>query len=304
VRRPSLRAAVAGVAAVSGTFLTGFSMPGNAQAAQSAHAPSARDRPTQVIAGPPAILGGTTPQLSGQLWILAGKQTVRTLHSLNLVGGKLGHSVPVSANADSIVESASGILAVGLATATTGAVQFLNGSTAAPLATIPIGAPVSALAVGADASTFYALNGTSASRSVTVIDSLDDKAVSNIPVPLDTMAIAVDPTQQRLFALESNGNMEIVAIAGNQILSQYFVGKNPRQFVLSADGMKMYVLKGGGGIENIGVINTALERQLKALPAPGNAVDLQLSSDSSALYAFVGTSNFGNVQVFPLASAA
>jgi DNA-binding beta-propeller fold protein YncE len=264
----------------------------------------ARIHPSQVIAGPPAIIGGTTPQLSGQLWILSGNQTVKTLHSLSLVGGKLSHPVPISASADSIVQSASGILAVGMATASTGAVQFLNGSTAAPIATVPIGAPVSALAVGADASTFYALNGTSTSKSVTVIDSLDNKPVSTIPVPIDTVAIAVDPTQQRLFALEQDGNMEIVAIAGNQILSQYFVGKNPRGFILSANGMTMYVLKGGGGIENIGVINTALERQMKALPAPGNAVDLQIASDSASLYAFVGTRAFGNVQVFPLARAA
>jgi DNA-binding beta-propeller fold protein YncE len=293
---------LATVVATAALMVTGWST--SAHATKADHNAATRARPTQVIAGPPAIVGGTTPQLSGQLWILSGTQSVKTLHSLNLTGGKLGRSVPVSPNADSIVQSASGILAVGMATATTGAVQFLNGSTAAPLATVPIGAPVSALAVGADASTFYALNGTSSSKSVTVIDSLDNTAVSNIPVPLDTMAIAVDPTQQRLFALEQNGNLVIVAIAGNQILSQYFVGKNPRQFVLSANGMRMYVLKGGGGVENIGVINTALERQLKAMSAPGDAVDLQISSDSSALYTFVGTPKFGNVQVFPLTRAA
>jgi DNA-binding beta-propeller fold protein YncE len=302
MRRLGLRASLT---AVSVSLVLGGAASGAAaKGDSSAHTAVARIHPSQVIAGPPAIIGGTTPQLSGQLWILSGNQTVKTLHSLSLVGGKLSHPVPISASADSIVQSASGILAVGMATASTGAVQFLNGSTAAPIATVPIGAPVSALAVGADASTFYALNGTSASKSVTVIDSLDNKAVSTIPVPIDTVAIAVDPTQQRLFALEQDGNMEIVAIAGNQILSQYFVGKNPRGFILSANGMTMYVLKGGGGIENIGVINTALERQLKALPAPGNAVDLQISSDSASLYAFVGTRAFGNVQVFPLARAA
>jgi DNA-binding beta-propeller fold protein YncE len=296
---------LASSAAMSASLLTGcWASSAAAKADPPAHTAVARIHPSQVIPGPPAIIGGTTPQLSGQLWILSGAAAVKTLHSLSVVGGKLSHPIPVSADADSIVQSASGILAVGLATASTGAVQFLNGSTAAPIATVPIGAPVSALAVGADASTFYALNGTSTSRSVTVIDSLDNKAVSTIPVPLDTMAIAVDPTQQRLFALEQNGNMEIVAIAGNQILSQYFVGKNPRGFILSANGMRMYVLKGGGGVENIGVINTALERQLKALPAPSGAVDLQIASDSSSLYAFVGTRAFGNVQVFPLARAA
>jgi DNA-binding beta-propeller fold protein YncE len=286
---------------MSTALLAGCSSSGNGSTDPAPH--PAQVQPSQVLAGPKQLVAGTTPQLSGQIWLLSGSATTKTIQTLNLVGGKLGHPLPISASATSIVQSASGSMAVGMATPTTGAVQFLNGSTAAPLSTVPIGAPVSALAVGADASTFYALNGTATSKSVTVIDSLSSKAVSTIPVPLDTLAIAVDPTQQRLFALEQSGDVEIVAIAGNQVLSHYFVGNDPLGFILSGDGMTMYVLKQANGAENIGVINTSLEKQQSALPAPQHTVDLQISSDSASLYAFVGAPTFGNVQVLPITSS-
>jgi hypothetical protein len=260
-------------------------------------------RPSQIISGPAGLLAGTAPQLSGQIWVLSGTPATKTLHQLTLPAGTLSKALPVSTGADAIEQSTSGLLALGLSSQSTGAVQFFNGSTAAPVGTVAVGAPVTALTAGADGATFYALNGTATSMSVTVIDSLSDKAVSTIPVPLDTVSIAVDPTQQRLFALERSGQMEIVAIAGNQVLSRFFVGNTPLRVVLSGDGITMYVLRSVGGVDNIGLFTVATEHQLRVVAAPANSVDLQVSSDSSSAYAFVGTSQIGNIQVLRLSPA-
>jgi hypothetical protein len=260
-------------------------------------------RPTQIIAGPAGLLAGTAPQLGGSIWLLSGSPTAKTLHQLTLPGGTLSKALPASTGAVAIEQSTSGLLALAVATQTTGAVDFLNGSTAAPVSSVAVGAPVIALTAGADGATFYALDGTSTSMSVTVIDSLSNKTVSTIPVPLDTVSIAVDPTQQRLFALERNGQMEIVAIAGNQVLSRFSVGQTPLRVILSGDGQSMYVLKSVGDVDNIGVFNVATEHQLRVVAAPAHTVDLQVSSDASSAYAFVGTAALGNIQVLRLSPA-
>src|SRR6202041_3210641 len=96
-------------AAMSPLLLAGCSSSGPGSADPASHA--ARAKPSQVIAGPRQLLAGTTPQLNGQLWLLSGSPTTKTLQTVSLVGGKLGHPVPISASATSIVQSASGTMA-------------------------------------------------------------------------------------------------------------------------------------------------------------------------------------------------
>lgn len=250
-----------------------------------------------IIAGPAGLMAGTPPTLTGEVWLLAGSSNERTLHELNLSDGKLGAGIPVDGNATSLSQSSSTLLGLGVSTLTSGSVDFLAGANGSPVSTVAVGAPVRAVTVGANGSTFYALNGTNMSSSVTLIDSLAKKIVDSVPVPLDTVSIGVDPTQQRLFALESSGQVDIIAVFGGQVLSRFPVGARARALVISGDGSTMYVLKGGGSPDNVGVFDLARERQTRALAVPSNTVAISVSADDSTLYAFVGTPTIGNVQL-------
>ena len=260
--------------------------------------PDSTRAPTKIIPAPADVVAGTAPQLNGNLWVLAGPVGDRTLHQLDLTTDKFGPAVPAAASATSLTESNSTLLGLGLATVSTGAVQFLNGSNGALVSTVALAAPVRAVTAGSDGSTFFALEGTTTSSSVAAISSIASTVKGTLPVPLDTVSIAVAPDQQRIYALESDGNVDIISGFG-QVISRFSVGRNPEALALSGDGATMYVLKNGrGAAENVGVFNVSLESQTKVLPAPSDTNDIAISSDGATLYAFVGTSTVGNVQLF------
>jgi len=250
-----------------------------------------------IISGPQGLLAGTPPSLSGEIWLLAANAGAKNLRQLDLLDHKLGTPVPVTGTATSLAQSSSTLLGLGIATATTGAVEFLDGANASLFATVAIGAPVHALAAGADGSTFYALNGNGSSMSVTLIDSLTKSVIRSIPAPIDTVSIAVDPTGQRIFALESSGEISVLAASDGTVDSRFPVGADPRDVALSGDGSTLYVLKGSARTENVGVIEVTVQKQLRALPAPAHTMDIVVSSNNRTLYAFVGTATIGNVQL-------
>jgi DNA-binding beta-propeller fold protein YncE len=258
--------------------------------------------PTRTYAGPAGLTAGGQPQPNGYLWLLAKSHGSANLQQLNLTTGKVVQVVPESAGADSISQSPSGVLGVGVGTSTTGAVEFRNGSSGVLLSTVPIGAPVKGVFAGADGTTFYALNGTASSSSVTLVDSQTDKATVSVPVPLDTKAIAVDPSGADLFALGAGGTLDDITIGSQTVNASFTVGTKPIQLAVSPNGSTIYVLNSDGSIDDVGVIDANTERQTKALPAPTNAVGLQVSIDGQSLYDIVGTPSYGNVQVFPIGS--
>jgi DNA-binding beta-propeller fold protein YncE len=254
--------------------------------------------PTKIIPAPADVVAGTAPQLNGNLWVLAGPVGDRTLHQLDLTTDKFGPALPAAASATSLTQSNSTLLGLGLATVGAGALQFLNGANGALVSTVALAAPVREVTAGSDGSTFFALEGTTTSSSVAVISSIAKTVKGTLPVPLDTVSIAVDPDQQRVYALESDGNVDIISGFG-QVISRFSVGNNPEALALSGDGATMYVLKSGhGDAQNVGVFNVSLESQTEVFPAPSDTNDIEISSDGATLYAFVGTSTVGNVQLF------
>ncbi len=169
------------------------------------------------------------------------------------------------------------------------------------MATVPIGAPVKDVYAGADGTTFYVLNGNNSSSSVTLVNSETDKTSASVPVPLDTVAIAVDPSGQNLFALGSQGKVNQITIGSGAVAADYPVGQHPIALAVSTSGSALYVLNNVGGGANVGVIDVATESQTKVLPAPAGAVAVQVSPDGGSLYVAVGTPTVGNVQVFAIA---
>jgi DNA-binding beta-propeller fold protein YncE len=210
--------------------------------------------------------------------------------------------IPETAGANSITQSPSGVVGVGVGTAATGALELRNGTSGALVASVPIGAPVRGVVAGADGSTFYALNGTTASASVTLVNAQTDKVSISIPVPINTVAIAVDSSGQHLYALGSSGTLDVITVGSGTVSSSFAVGSNPVQLAVSVSGPDVYVLRHPDSVFEVAVIDSATQSQTKVLPAPADCVGIQVSSDDRSLYDFVGTATFGNIQIFPLAS--
>ncbi|MHB1517716.1 MAG: YncE family protein [Acidimicrobiales bacterium] len=258
-------------------------------------------KPIRVYPGPAGLLAGAQPQPNGYLWLLARRSSVADLQELDLTTGKIAQIVPASASSTALSQSPSGVIGVGLATASTGALELRNGTSGSLVATVPIGAPVKDVVAGADGTTFYVLNGTPTSLSVTLVNAQTDKASVSVPVPLDTVAIAVDPTGQSLFALRADGHVDEVNVGTGSVAASFAVGANPFQLTTSNTGSTLYVLKStpNGGAD-VGVVDLATESQTMALPAPAHSVDVQVSPDGRTLYLVVGTSTYGNVQLLSL----
>jgi hypothetical protein len=282
-----------------GALLVGCGGSASGNATSSAAASQAV-KPSATYPGPDGLLAGGQPQANGDMWLLANSHGTANLQQLNLSTSKIDQIVPESTGANSLSQSSSGVIGVGVATATTGALELRNGSSGVLLATVPIGAPVKDVFAGYDGSTFYVLNSNSTSASVTLVDSQTDRASVSVPVPLDTTAIAVDPSGVNLFALGSGGKVDEITIGSQTVAASYSAGSTPVALAISASGSTLYVLNNHSSVANVGVIDVATERQTEALPAPANAVDVQLSVDGQSLYDVVGSPTYGNVQVFPI----
>jgi DNA-binding beta-propeller fold protein YncE len=261
-------------------------------------------KPSRVYPGPAALVAGAQPQPNGFMWLLAKNKSAANLQQLNLTTGHIALVVPAPSSSAALAQSPSGIVGVGLATLSSGALEFLNGASGALVATVPLGAPVKAVDAGSDGTTFYVLNGTTSSMSVSLVNSQTDTVSVTVPVPLDTIAIAVDPQGQNLYALRSDGRVDQITVGTGAVTGSFAVGSNPVQLTTSDTGGTLYVLKTsqGGASGNVSVINLSTESQTKALPAPAHSVDLQLSPDGTSLYLVVGTPSLGNVQQFALPS--
>lgn len=275
---------------------------GSSPSSAPSRAKTAAAKPSQILNGPAGLIAGAAPQANGTMWLLAHAGGATTLQQLDVSTGKIGSVLPESISARALAQAPSGDLAVGLGAGATGAVEIRNGSSGALVATVPVGAPVKALVAGTDGATLYVLNGTASSSSVTLVSLQTNQASTSVPVPLGTISIAVDPTEQHLFALTASGHVDEINIGDGAVLANFSVGPTPLATAISNTGGTLYVLKQAGSGTNVGVVDLATERQTGALPAPAHCVGIVVSPAGGHLYDLVGTASMGNVQVFPLSS--
>ena len=234
------------------------------------------------------------------MWLLSGSGGVKALNELDLSSGNVLGAVPESSAAVSVGQSVSGVLAVGLATATSGAVEIRNGSTGALLSTIPVGAPVRQVAFGSDGTTLYVLNGTATSASVAVVDTQTGNVEGSVGVSLSTVGIAPTPDQTGIWTLQDTGTIVEVATAGTHVVTQFTVGHSGTDLALSPGGTTLYVLKGHSYAPNVAVVDLATEQVRRVLPAPADCLAITVAPSGATLYDTVGTPSLGNIQAFPL----
>jgi len=259
----------------------------------------AATRPVSVVPAPAGLLGGGPPQPDGSMWVLAGTGGARTLQRLDLTSGRVSVISPVSAAAATVAQSSSGVLGVGLATRTAGALELHNGANGTLMSTVALAAPARDVVAGSGGTTFYVLAGTPSAAGVTLVNATTGRAGATVPVPAATVALAVDPAEQNLYALGPGGQVSVVAVGNGAVVAHFPAGPSGRALALSSDGQTLYVLEGNGAVDDVAVLKTATERQVTALPAPADAVDLQLSLDGHLLYELVGSPSVGNIQAFP-----
>lgn len=280
--------------ALAAATLTACSAAGAGQPAQSA-----ASKPRQILAAPKELLSAGQPQPNGTLWALAGDAASKGLFAINLASGSRVGSISVSNAARSVTESLAGVVGLALGKGRTGALELLNGSTGKVIRAIPLGAPARDVVAGSDGATFYVLDGSSRSASVTVVNSRNGVVQGTIPVPLATVSVAPDAQDSSLYALQPNGLISQIAIAGGKIMSSFPVGSAARSLALSPDGGILYVLKDAGPGTNVAEVNVATESVGRVLPAPLNCLQVLVSADGSEIYQVVGTAAYGNIQVFP-----
>jgi len=253
-----------------------------------------------MVPAPAGLESATAPASNGVLWSLAGVGRVRTLQAIDLATHSDEGIVAAPASATAIAETVTGLLGVGLGTATTGALQIRNGTTGALVATVAVGAPVRGVAVGDDGVSFYVLDGSATSTSVSVIDASTDKVEGTVPVPLASAAALPNPSQTALWVLQPNGLVDEVALAGGKLTTQFSIGHSGRALALSPGGSTLYVLKGRGSARNVAVVELATESVERVLPAPAGCVGIVLAPSGATLYDLVGTPTVGNIQAFSL----
>lgn len=277
-------------------------LPLAACSADSAVAPAAKTaaQPERILAAPRNIVAVGQPQSDGAIWTLAGTTASRGLFKFSLASGHTIGSISVSNAAQSVTESLTGVVGLALGTSRAGALELLNGGTGAVTRTVPLGAPAREVVVGTDGATFYVLDGSATSSSVTIVAAADGKVQGTVPVPLDTVSIVPDVEETTLYALQPSGRVSQIAVAGGKVMTSFPIGDSGRSLALSPDGSTLYVLKTGLASTNVAVVNLATESVRKVLPAPSNCVQVLVSASGNQLYQVVGSAGYGNIQVFPL----
>jgi hypothetical protein len=255
--------------------------------------------PERIVSAPKNLRAAAQPQPNGTIWTLAGDDHARALFEFSLSGGPrpIG-AKPVSNAAQSIAESLSGVIGIALAHGKAGALELLNGSTGTVIKTVPVGAPARQVVVGGDENTFYVLNGTATSASVTIINSQNGKTLGTVPMPLNTVSITPDLQQAMIYALQPNGIVNQIIVAGGRVTSRFRTGNSARSLALSPDGKTLYVLKGPIATPNVAIVDVATQSVRRVLPAPANCLQILVSPSGSELYQMVGTPEYGNIQVF------
>ncbi|MGH9030432.1 MAG: YncE family protein [Acidimicrobiales bacterium] len=258
--------------------------------------------PTQILPGPAGLVSATEPQPNGTMWLLAGPQGARNLRQLTLSQDQIAAPVPTNANAAVLSQSSSGVLAIGFATATTGAVELCSGTTGLSYATIPVAGPVRSLAFGDDGTTLFVLTGAANHAEVSVIATSSTSLLATLPVPADAVSVVPLVDESAVYVLGSGGVVSQVANPGGKVQVQFPAGAGAIAIALSPDGKSIYVLKqvGTTSSRNVSVISAVTESTTKVLPAPAYAVAVAVSPSGSTLYDVVGNARIGNVQAFSL----
>ena len=258
-------------------------------------------KPVKSFSGPAQLTSAGPVMTNNTQWLLAGTARDKTLVQINLNTGALGTPVPESSNAVAITETINYVLAVGIATPTSGSVEIRNGSNGALVKTIPVSAPVFSISSSSDGSLIYVLTKAGNVSALQEIATASDALVStSIPLVSDAISVAATTNGGDFFVLEANGKIDEVPASGVGRVESFSVGSNATSIVLSSDSQTLYALKCPPGSCNVSIVDVIGQQVEKVIPAPLDTVSINLSLSGGSIWDAVGNSAVGNVQEFSL----
>lgn len=256
----------------------------------------------KVVPASAGLIAGTPPTSDDRAWSLAGTPTVKTLTQLDLRTGKQLGIVPVSASATSVALSVSGVIGLGLGTNRSGAIEFHNGTTGAPLSSTPLAEPVIDVAAGADGTTFYALYAKGRVNTVAVINQESGLVEATLPVLTNAVAIVPTPDQQAVYVLSGSGIVDEVSASDGHRLAEISLPTAGVDLALAPSGKTLFVLGGSSSAPSISIVDLATDAQQAVIPAAADSVAIAPGLDDDHVYDYVGSSTIGNVQLIKLTS--
>jgi len=261
---------------------------------KSASAVSAK--PLSITSAPAGLIGASSPNASGQIWLLVNSAGHANVQLQNISSPKPVLAFPVSNSATSIASRFASNVAVGLGAQGTGAVVFYSTVNLRVIATTPVSGPVVTV-VPSGSSDYDALVRTGSVASVAVINAAH-QVIDTVPMPSGTVSIAVSSDGNTVYALQDSGTVSVVDVPSTHLTQSFATSSGARELALSPDGTLLYELKGPSVSDNVGVIDVATKTQKYVLPAPASCVAIEVSVSGNALYDVVGNAQFGNIQVF------
>jgi DNA-binding beta-propeller fold protein YncE len=283
------------------TCSTNLSPAGAAKTIAKSH----HDGPNTVVPTPKGLLSIAPPAL-GTIWVLSGTSKARELTEIKLATKTVLAQVGVSAATSNVATGLGGLLALGTSTPSTGSVQLFNTTNKAVVSTRPVAGPV--LSLASSKSQIFALEGSATARAVVIIqNALALPVLQSIPVAKNAIAVLPPITGSGMLVLQSNGVVQEISTATSRVLSTFATGGPSRAMAVSPDGQTLYVLrylkhinKVPGVGANVGVVDLVTEQVRRTLPAPAYSVAV-LTAGPRLLYDGVGTSTYGNIQIYALA---
>jgi hypothetical protein len=261
--------------------------------------------PNTIIPTPKGLLSISPPAL-GTIWVLSGTSKARELTEIQLGTKTVLAQVGVSAATSNVAVGLGGLLALGTSTPSTGSVQLFNTTTKAVAATRPVAGPVISLATSK--SEIFALEGSATARAVVILqNALSLPVLQSIPVAKDAIAVLPPVAGSGILVLQSNGIVQEISPVTSRVLSTFATGGPSRAMAVSPDGRTLYVLRylkhissvpGVGA--NVGVVDLVTEQVRRTIPAPAHCVAI-LMGGPRLLYDGVGSSTYGNIQIYALA---
>ncbi|MGV0795171.1 beta-propeller fold lactonase family protein [Mycolicibacterium sp. XJ1819] len=180
-------------------------------------------------------------------------------------------------------------------------VAVMDTDTGSLLATVPVGARPSALAVSPDGNTLYVAN--SGSHSVAALNTTTGAVTANIPVAAP-QSLALSPDGSRLYVTSVLTNrVSVLNTATGATVAAIPVGITPVGVAVNGDGTRVYVANRGSG--TVSAIDATTNRVIGTATVGSTPQQVALSDDGTRLYvANTGSDDVSVVDTETLTSIA
>ena len=129
----------------------------------------------------------------------------------------------------------------------------------------------------------YAYISNSGNKTVTVVDTLTDKAVKNITVGNTPYGVAVSASGTRIYVANNNERtVSVIDGSTNTVISTISVGYGPYSLAVSPDGTRVYACNGGDN--TVSVINTNTNTVISTVTVDAYPISAVVSSSGQKIY--------------------